>query len=535
MIVSWVGNDAHRGGKDAEFLTEKPVARGRLFILRMLTLFAAFIMASASLLAQTDGTLSSPIIPGDHPDPSIIRVGKTYWTTSTAGNWAPEFSLYRSEDLLHWVSAGAIFQHTPEWADRDFWAPELVSDGGRVLVYYVGRKRGGGLCVAVATASTPDGHYEDHGPIMCQEDGSIDPAFARDESGKPFLIWKEDGNSQGKLTPIFAQPLAEDLIHVAGEKTQLIVNEPESWEGGVVEAPYIMRHGGKFYMFYAGNACCGTGCKYAEGVARADHLLGPWEKDPANPIIRPNGAWKCPGHGTAVHTSQGKDVFLYHAYPTSGFAFLGRESVIDSIEWDAQGWPVVNQGRGPGTLRAGVKLAVGMSDSFPGTKLDGEWKWPIGHEPDVQVASGALTLTLPEGASQSFVARTLLSPTYKATVEIPAEGGVGLIGGAENDVTLSRHDGKLELWSVERGQRRSLWTMDAPAGALWVSVASMTPGEAGFSYKIASGAWIHAGETVNLKGLLPWDSGMRIGLVVDGKAGDQASFRQFLVTDQAAK
>ena len=489
---------------------------------------------SGGLNAQTDGVLSSPIIPGDHPDPSIIRVGKTYWTTSTAGNWAPEFSLYRSDDLLHWTSAGAIFPHTPEWADSDFWAPELVADGGRVLVYYVARKRGSGLCVAVATAPNPAGPYTDHGPIVCQQDGSIDPAFARDEAGKPFLIWKEDGNSQNKPTPIFAQPLTDDLIHVTGEKTQLIVNDPDSWEGGVVEAPYIMRHAGKFYMFYAGNACCGEGCKYAEGVARADHLLGPWEKNPANPIIRPNGTWKCPGHGTAVQMPRGKDIFLYHAYPVSGFAYLGRESVIDTIEWTAEGWPVVNQNRGPGTARLGFAASASIADSFPGTKLSGEWKWPIGHEPDARVSAGTLTLTLPEGAQQSFVARELLSPAYTATVDVPADGGAGLIGGAQDDVVLSRHGPKLELWSMERGQRRTLWTADGPGeGPLSIRVASTTPGQAQFSYRLGTGSWMDAGGPVDLKALLPWDSGMRVGLVVDGKAGSRAGFRRFAVSDKA--
>ncbi|WP_263374756.1 glycoside hydrolase family 43 protein [Granulicella aggregans] len=488
-------------------------------------------MASGNLIAQTDGALSSPIIPGDHPDPSIIRVGKTYWTTSTAGNWAPEFSLYRSEDLLHWASAGAIFPHTPEWADRDFWAPELVSDGGRVLVYYVARKRGGGLCVAVATAATPDGHYEDHGPIMCQEDGSIDPAFARDESGKPFLIWKEDGNSQGKLTPIFAQPLTDDLVHVTGEKTQLIVNEPESWEGGVVEAPYIMRHGGKFYLFYAGNACCGVGCKYAEGVARADHLLGPWEKDPANPIIRPNGVWKCPGHGTAVRTPKGEDVFLYHAYPAGTLAYLGRESVIDSIEWDAKGWPVVNRGRGPGTLQSGLGKTGGIADSFSGTTLDAEWKWPIGHEPQTHVEGGKLSLTLPDGRQQSFVARSLLSAQYKATVQVDPDGGIGLIGGAQDDVVLSRHGASLELWLSDHGTRKTLWKKDIPGdGKILLGVESKTAGQAQFRYRLGTDAWAAAGEPVDLKGLLPWDSGMRIGLVVDGDPGNHAGFGQFAVT-----
>ena len=180
--------------------------------------------------------------------------------------------------------------------------------------------------------------------------------MARDEKGHPFLLWKEDGNSIGKPTPIWAQPLADDLIHSPELRHSSSVNDPATWEGGVVEAPYIMRHDRALLSFYAGNACCGTACHYAEGVARADHLLGPWMKDPANPIIRPNSNWKCPGHGTAVETASGKDYFIYHAYPATGTIYLGRESVLDRITW-FNGWPVINGGAGPsgGTTEPNMK------------------------------------------------------------------------------------------------------------------------------------------------------------------------------------
>lgn len=120
------------------------------------------------------------------------------------------------------------------------------------------------------------------------------------------------------------------------------------WEAGVVEGPFVLRHAGRFYLFYAGNACCGTSCNYAEGVARAGSLLGPWEKDPANPIIAANHHWKCPGHGSIVHTTDGRDVLVYHAYPANGSDSAGRESLLDTITWGADGWPTVNGGHGPG-------------------------------------------------------------------------------------------------------------------------------------------------------------------------------------------
>jgi xylan 1,4-beta-xylosidase len=495
--------------------------RGRMFGVALAALLAGVCGA------QVDGGISNPILPGDHPDPTIIRVGKTYWTASTAGDWAPEFALYRSTDLHHWTAAGAIFPHTPAWAQGSFWAPELVSDGGRVLVYYVGRKRGGPLCVAVATAANPAGPYEDHGPIMCEADGSIDPSFVRDENGKPFLIWKEDGNSRNQPTPIWAQPLTADLVHVTGEKTQLLVNDAQSWEGGVVEAPYILRHAGKFYLFYAGNACCGVGCHYAEGVARADKLLGHWTRDPSNPIIAANEAWRCPGHGTAVETPAGKDLFLYHAYPASGTVYLGRESVMDSIAWNTDGWPVVNGGRGPGA-GAGV-VSPEFEDDFRGSVLNAAWRWPVGHEPLVRVGGGKLTLSVPEGAAQVFVAQSLLTATYVATVGVVSgEGGLGLIGDAHDDLVLSRRAEGVELWERDRAGKTTVWKSAVKAeGAVWLRVESTTKGEARFSYRVGDGAWVAAGESVELTSLLPWDSGLRVGLVVDGDVGARAEFVRF--------
>ena len=155
----------------------------------------------------------------------------------------------------------------------------------------------------------------------------------------------------------------------------------------MIEAPYILRHAGKFYMFYAGNACCGVACHYAEGVARADRLLGPWTRDPTNPIIAANDAWRCPGHGTAVETPSGRDLFLYHAYPASGTVYLGRESVMDSIAWKVDGWPVVNGGRGPGVAQGDGGTAPAFADAFVGTMLNAAWRWPVGHEPRVLVGA----------------------------------------------------------------------------------------------------------------------------------------------------
>ncbi|HEX9919175.1 MAG TPA: glycoside hydrolase family 43 protein, partial [Pyrinomonadaceae bacterium] len=317
--------------------------------------------------AQTRATYTNPVIAGDFPDPSVIRVGDDYWTTATSGNWAPIFLIMHSRDLIRWETRGAVFTNRPAWAEKDFWSPELQQFGKRFYVYYTARRKDGPLCVAVASAPEPQGPYTDHGALVCQEIGSIDAVATADETGDVYLIWKEDGNSRGKPTPIWAQKLSADGTKLVGSRKELFRNDQGTWEGGVVEGSFVVRRGEWFYMFYSGNACCGRQCDYALGVARARKLLGPWEKNPANPILAENNVWQCPGHGSIVTDRQGKDYLLYHAYRKSAVAFhIGREALLDEVKWEANGWPSINAGRGPSAtaMRPAIAKMILDPDSF---------------------------------------------------------------------------------------------------------------------------------------------------------------------------
>lgn len=498
----------------------------RLPLLLLLSL-TCFLTRS---LAQPQALGPNPIIQGDHPDPTIIRVGATYYTASTSGDWAPVFPLFQSTDLRHWTTAGAIFPTPPHWARGSFWAPELVVDHNRILVYYVGRKRRGPLCIAVATADVPGGPFTDHGPIVCQHDGSIDPAMVRDENGEPYLIWKEDGNSIHEPTPIWAQRLTHNLLHLRGPRKQILVNQPGTWEGGVVEAPFIMRHDNRFYLFYAGNACCGVDCKYAEGVARADHLLGPWTRDPANPIIRPNGNWKCPGHGTAVETPAGEDYFIYHAYPANGTVYLGRESVLDRITWSPDGWPVVDNGLGPHGSRTSSPVSTSFTDSFNESTLDPGWQWPVRLNPRWQLRNGSLRLSATDHAA-SFLARSLPGPQYTASVQVMGNGGIAIVGGMRGQVVLYRDRDHLTLLRLTGRTRKELWSTNLPSSAgLWLRVSSSQPADAQFSYSQDGNTWTAAGPSLSVRELLPWDQGLRVGLLNDGASKSTATFSSFNMT-----
>jgi xylan 1,4-beta-xylosidase len=515
--------------------------------LRAVVMFALCVLAAGlSATAQPRrATYTNPVAPGDFPDPSVIRVGRDYWASATTSEWGPEYPILHSRDLVNWEVVGAVFQKRPDWATGSFWAPELAQDRGRFFAYYVARKRGGPLCVAVATAARPQGPYTDRGPLVCQEVGSIDPFPATDEQGRRFLFWKEDSNSVSKPTVIWAQRLSADGTRLVGERREMMRND-QPWEkhptlpfGDLVEGPSIVRRGGWFYMFYSGNFCCGRECSYAVGVARSRKLLGPWEKYAKNPVMEGNGDWRCPGHGTVVEDERGRTWFLYHAYQPKDFIYVGRQAMLDEVTWGADGWPQINEGHGPSAVAHSpyntrdTRADLRFFDDFISTTLRPGWQWPQGNVPDfrVELARGGW-LVLSKGREQtdnsdSVVARTTTTGDYVATTQVDlrerrggsAFAGLSAYGDAENSIGVGVMGGNaVGLWRMEKGKGEPHMQSEVlPRGD--EAFLRMTVRE-GHLYRFAvSGdgrGWKDVGDEIDGSFLPPWDRGVRVALVATG-------------------
>jgi beta-xylosidase len=487
----------------------------------------------------------NPVIAGDHPDPSIIRVGKDYWATCTSSAWGPLFPLLHSTDLVNWEQTGAVLSRRPDWATGDFWAPEISEFNGKYFVYFVARQRDGRLSVAVATADQPGGPYTAHDPIVAQPDGSIDPAPVMDTNGVRYLIWKEDGNSRSQPTPIWLQRLSDDGTKLVDAPHELIRNDV-AWEGGVVEGPFILRRHGWFYLFYSGNGCCGTDCSYALGVARSRSLLGPWEKNPANPILAGNETWKCPGHGSIVQDQQGRYFFLYHAYSTAGTIFTGREGMLDEVKFGADDWPTINNGNGPSQqaispLGAAQKVSGGSyADDFTGNNLESGWQWPQGREPVHRQQNGKLLLAA-GGRGTNFLAAVLARSTtaadYTATATLETKllkpgsaAGLCAFGDAENAMGAAFCDGQIITWRRDRGEAQQLAQQPAPAAPkLYMRLTARH----GYHFQLAVSAdgekWIPCGDAADAKNLPPWDRSVRLALTVGGSAQAEGTFDSFSI------
>jgi beta-xylosidase len=535
-------------------LESSPCAPGVRIMLRraafLIVLCAAF---TGSAAAQTRASYTNPALAGDYPDPSVIRVGRDYWATATSSEWAPEFPILHSRDLVNWRVVGAVFQKRPAWSVGNYWAPEISEDRGRFYIYYTAKKKDGPLCVAVATARRPQGPYTDHGPLVCQEVGSIDGFPLRDERGQRYLLWKEDGNSKSVPTPIWAQPLSPDGTRLIGEKQELIRND-QAWEkhaslpyGDLVEGPAVVRRGDYFYMFYSGNFCCDRQCNYMIGVARARKLLGPWEKNPANPIMRGNDAFKCPGHGTIVSDGRGRDYMMYHAMDAKDFVYVGRQALIDQIQWGANGWPTINQGRGP-SARALSPHGFNernaehyFFDDFTALRLQPGWQWPQANEPVMRTEGargGRLVLSPTAGQATNpigaVVARLATTGDYDATVLIDARSlrggavaGIAAYGDGENALGAATDGrGNVVLWRRQKNEQKVVSTL-ADAVKSPLVYLRMTADDARryrFAVSEDGNRWRNVGGEMDGEYLPPWDRGVRIALTTGGAAGASAKF-----------
>ena len=191
---------------------------------------------------------------------------------------------------------------------------------------------------------------------------------------------------------------SERRLRAVGHAHELIAPDAD-WEQSVTEGPSLVRRGSSYLLFYAGGHCCRPPCTYAEGVARSSSLLGPYVKDPANPLLAGNAAWQCPGHGTTIDLAGAGLYLLHHAYRSDDAFDRRRSALLDRVDFTPDGWPTIAGGLGPALMagdplgRAGGVAPPSFTDRFAGSALAPGWEWPFFAAPDARPDGGALRLT----------------------------------------------------------------------------------------------------------------------------------------------
>jgi beta-xylosidase len=374
---------------------------------------AAFFLASKSGLglAQSAMTYRNPILGGDHPDASPIRVGQDFYLTHSSFDYAPGLLIWHSRDLINWRPVAAALQRYY----GTVWAPYLCQYQDKFYIYF---PAGGQL--RVVHADDPKGPWSE--PIDLGIN-AIDPAHIA-ENGRRFLYM--NGGRMAELTP-------DGLAVLHPPKTVL-----DPWpipasmrvECVCLEGPKLLEHNGYFYLNVAEGGTAGPATSHMVISARSRHADGPWEFSPYNPIVHTrtrDERWMSLGHGRLVDTPDGKWYITVHSYEY-GYRTLGRQLLLLPIEWTRDGWfrmtadmtadsaiPLPVQG-------ASQQLPLDPSDDFNTPDLG--LQWAFWHEFDTTrftTGQGALTL---RAESKSLADTSVLTTPvggHSYTVEVDIE------------------------------------------------------------------------------------------------------------------
>ena len=284
----------------------------------------------------------NPVRRGFYPDPSVVRVGEDYYMVNSTFVQFPCLPVSHSRDLVHWHTIGHVIDSLEESGIEGmaggfgYWAADISYHRGRFWVIATLRRDTLPARVQMITsAPRPEGPYDK--PRFLEIDG-IDPSIFTDDDGRRYVV----------VNP--GAQIAE--LSEAGE----LLSQPEMLYYGSVrvktEGPHLLKKDGWYYLFQAEG---GTGPNHMETVSRSRTLRGPYTPCPFNPALGRRDARahiRRSGHGKPVQTADGRWYMVYLCgRDVDGATMLGRETALDPIVWTADGWPMVNNLKGPSCLQ----------------------------------------------------------------------------------------------------------------------------------------------------------------------------------------
>lgn len=304
-------------------------------------------------------------------DPVLIKQDSVYHLFCTGRG----ISAWSSADLQHWKAEPPVFATPPQWAmdavpgfKGHIWAPDISYHDGLYYLYYSVSAFGKNTsCIGLVTNKTldtasPNYLWTDHGKIIesipTQTNwNAIDPNLITDNDGTPYLAFGSfwDGIKIVKLKADrtgLAQTTDKNLPTLARRKADtanrvlLPGQYPADAGTNAIEAPFIFKHDGYFYLFVSVDYCCrGLKSTYKMLVGRSKKLTGPYldyqrkkMTDGGGTLVLEGDAnWHGVGHNAVCHFN-GTDYLVYHGYDAADKGI--SKLLIRPIAW-TDGWPVV--------------------------------------------------------------------------------------------------------------------------------------------------------------------------------------------------
>ena len=296
----------------------------------------------------------NPVLAGFYPDPSLCRVGDTYYLVNSSFTFFPGVPLSTSKDLVNWTPAGHVLDRTSQvplkgqHVSGGIFAPAISYNKKNKTFYMITTNVGAGNFF-VKSKDPSKGWSE---PIYLRKIDGIDPSFFFDDNGKGYIV--HNGPVVGGADYEGQRAIRCFEFDVKGDSIK--GDFKEILRGGThvearpiwIEGPHLFKKGKFYYLMCAEG---GTGGWHSEVILRAKNPMGPWEENPNNPILTqrtgldPNrkDPVSSAGHADIVEDGKGNwwAVFLACRPYEEDMYNTGRDTYLLPVTWSKDGWPEI--------------------------------------------------------------------------------------------------------------------------------------------------------------------------------------------------